>query len=74
MTTMTEDEFNEHIKRPDRVPREVWFFPNGNVAVCDQHGQQMPELQGPWSEELEKRIRAAAHPHAVFHGRPTPPR
>ena len=26
----------------------VYFFPNGNVACCDQYGQQIPELQAPF--------------------------
>lgn len=29
------------------VIRSVFLFPNGNLAVCDQHGQQMPEYQHP---------------------------
>jgi len=27
---------------------EVMFFPNGNTAVFDQEGEQIPELQSPW--------------------------
>jgi hypothetical protein len=27
-------------------PTSIFFFPNGNVAVCDQYGQQMPKYQG----------------------------
>lgn len=30
--------------------KTVFLFPNGNVAVCDEHGQQMPELQGHYTE------------------------
>ncbi|HVI07010.1 MAG TPA: hypothetical protein VND65_01825 [Candidatus Binatia bacterium] len=30
------------------VPQIVWFFPNGNTAVCDSNGKQMPELQESW--------------------------
>jgi len=26
---------------------EVFFFPNGNTAVCENN-QQVPELQEPW--------------------------
>lgn len=28
--------------------KDVIFFPNGNTAVCDEHGQQVPQLQEPW--------------------------
>jgi hypothetical protein len=27
---------------------KIFIFPNGNVAVFDKDGQQMPELQGSW--------------------------
>lgn len=26
----------------------VFLFPNGNAAVCDNEGQQVPELQTSW--------------------------
>jgi hypothetical protein len=45
----------------DLVIKTVFVFRNGNVAVCDQHGQQMPEFQGRWSDK-EGVIRAAAGP------------
>ena len=28
-------------------PTSIFFFPNGNVAVCDDN-EQIPELQGSW--------------------------
>lgn len=28
--------------------QSVFFFPNGNAAVFDENGQQMPELQQSW--------------------------
>lgn len=27
---------------------QVFFFNNGNTAVCDTTGQQVPDLQQPW--------------------------
>lgn len=36
----------------------AYSFPNGMVMVFDQHGQQMPDFQGPLEEMLSK-IRAA---------------
>lgn len=36
----------------------VFIFPNGNVAVCDQFGEQMPEYQGKW-EEIKDKLLAA---------------
>lgn len=29
-------------------------FPNGMVMVFDQHGEQMPDYQGVWTEMREK--------------------
>ena len=26
----------------------VFFFKNGNAAVFDEHGNQMPDVQEPW--------------------------
>lgn len=31
--------------------RSVFKFPNGMVAVCDESGQQVPELQGRWDDK-----------------------
>lgn len=30
--------------------KSVFVFPNGMCAVCNQDGQQIPELQGEWNE------------------------
>lgn len=42
----------------------VYEFSNGMVMVFDQHGQQMPEFQGP-KEDVEQAIRQVA-PHVVW--------
>lgn len=39
---------------------EVFVFANGMTAVFGDDGRQIPELQGPWSDELRKKIEAAA--------------
>lgn len=28
--------------------KSVFFFPNGNTACCDEHGEQIGELQKSW--------------------------
>lgn len=32
--------------------RLIIVFPDGNLAVCDENGEQVPELQGPIWERL----------------------
>lgn len=34
----------------------AYLFENGNLVVFDRGGQQVPELQGPYSIEKHKRI------------------
>jgi hypothetical protein len=46
--------------------RTVFFFGNGNVAVCDEHGDQMPDYQGPLRDVREQILRDAP-PTARFH-------
>jgi len=58
---MTEEEFEEHLKRTDRRIATVWVCDNGMVVVCDQFGQQMPDYQGRWAE-MEAAIRRDAGP------------
>ncbi len=40
---------NVHGKRVHHVA-EVFIFANGNCAVMDEYGEQIPKLQGPWLE------------------------
>lgn len=28
--------------------KSVLFFRNGNAAIFDEHGEQIPQLQAPW--------------------------
>ncbi len=32
----------------------VYIFPNGMVAVFDSKGEQVPELQGEWTEKAKQ--------------------
>jgi hypothetical protein len=52
--------------------KSVFFFENGNVAVCDETGRQIPELQGRFSEVAE-RVEAAADDQTEWYGWPEPP-
>lgn len=36
----------------ERRIKTVFVFPNGQVAVCDQFGEQMPEYQGTAEEKV----------------------
>ena len=49
--------------------KAVFRFANGMVAVCDENGQQIPELQGRF-EEMREAIEAAADERTEFHGWP----
>lgn len=45
----------------------AYLFSNGNLVVCDKDGQ-IPELQGPYSIELHKRILLEATDNCEFRG------
>ncbi len=32
----------------------ILIFSNGNCAIFDQHGKQMPQFQGIWSEKRKE--------------------
>lgn len=49
--------------------KAVFVFPNGNVAVTDQDGQQIAELQGQF-EDVKLKILAAADDGTEFNGWP----
>jgi len=38
----------------------VFVFQNGMVAVTDEKGQQVPELQGQWKEKKGKIVKAVS--------------
>ncbi len=41
------------------MTHEVFFFPNGNVAVCSREThEQVPELQGSWLLKYMEFLRA----------------
>lgn len=41
---------------------KAYRFPNGMVVTYDVDGNQIPDLQGPWTKELEQKIRANTGP------------
>lgn len=43
-----------------RVICAVFVFPNGMVAVTDNRGQQVPDLQGRWEEKKAEIVEAVA--------------
>lgn len=47
----------------------VIVFPNGLVAVCDEHGQQIPAYQGRWTEMREAILRDKPA-HVIIEGAP----
>lgn len=49
-----------------------YLFPNNSVATFGWDDKQMPEFQGVYSEELEKRIRVNSDENTQFHGFKTP--
>lgn len=46
----------------------AFLFPNGNLAVFDKNGNQIPELQTQYSIETHKRILLEAVDGCEFHG------
>lgn len=47
---------------------DVFLFPTGMLAVCDVKGEQIGELQGPYSIEKHRRIRLEALESCNYHG------
>jgi hypothetical protein len=47
--------------------KTVFRFPNGNVCVLDEHGEQIPELQGIF-EEVKEKVEAAADEQTEWNG------
>lgn len=48
--------------------KNVYLFPNGNLAAFDLTGEQIPELQGTYSIEKHKRILLEADDWCKFEG------
>jgi len=47
--------------------RAVFRFPNGMVAVTDEHGNQIPELQGKF-EDVKEKVETAADEGTEWNG------
>ncbi len=48
--------------------KSVFRFPNGQIAVCDEKGKQIPELQGRDTPELRKKIDKQITKSTEFYG------
>lgn len=48
--------------------QNAYLFDNGNLAAFDLGGQQIPELQGPYSIGTHKRILLEARDDCKFQG------
>lgn len=46
----------------------VYKFDNGMLMVFDEHGQQIPSLQGSYSEELMEKIKNNSDEGTEFSG------
>jgi hypothetical protein len=57
---------NGHACKP--FIKNVWLFPNGMIAVCNLAGQQVPSLQGPYTEKRHKEITKYALPNCEWKG------
>ena len=47
--------------------KAVFRFPNGMVAVTDERGEQIPELQGRF-EDVKEKVEAAANEQTEWNG------
>lgn len=46
----------------------AYLFENGNICCCDIGGNQIPEVQGPYSIDLHKRVILEAVDTCEFKG------
>lgn len=55
------------------IVRSAYLFANGNVAVFDENGQQVPELQDQYSSRLHERILDRSDGNTALYGFPPRP-
>ena len=48
--------------------KAVFRFPNGMIAVTDQNGQQIPELQGEDTPEIRRKIEKRIDENTKLYG------
>lgn len=48
--------------------KDAYLFPNGNLVACDAAGNQISELQDPYSIDKHKRILLEAMDNCEFKG------
>jgi hypothetical protein len=56
-----------------RTPRDVYLWSNRMLVTSDEWGEQIPDLQGPHTPELEAEIRQRADDRTAWHGFVGPP-
>lgn len=66
-------EIKNQIPECKKKASRVYRFPNGMVATFDQDGNQIPELQGRYSEELMRKIKANSNDATCLYGFPLLP-
>jgi hypothetical protein len=49
----------------------TYRFPNNNVATFGHDGEQIPRLQGVYSEKLHRKILRSTDERTVFNGFPS---
>ncbi len=55
-------------KENSMLVKSTFKFPNGMVITCGYDDQQIPELQGVYTLELDKKIRAHSDSKTEFIG------
>ena len=48
------------------VVKSVWAFPNGNVVVIGENGEQIPKMQGRW-DDMKEDIYTASDSQTEWH-------
>jgi hypothetical protein len=48
--------------------KSTFKFPNGNVATCDENGEQIPKLQGVYTQLLHAKISALSDENTQWNG------
>jgi len=53
-------------KKKNDIVKDIFIFPNGNVAVTNKEGKQITRLQGKWTEKA-KDIYKEADSQIIWH-------
>ena len=63
-----EAQLNNLFLSGDRKIMGVYKFPNGNIATFGYNEEQIPMLQGPYSKELEAKIKEYSDEKTIWKG------